>query len=98
MFSHYFLDYLQSEMPHRIKAGYHAIFVAGNVLMLISVIAIAFSILVSYVMPEYFSLSTQVFGHLAMMIFAAGLKIGYVMHLLGENGQAGSPHIAASGI
>lgn len=98
MFSHYFLDYLQSEISHRIKAGYHTVFVAGNLLMLISVMAIVFSIIVSYVMPEYFSLSTQVFGHITMMVFAAGLKIGYVMRLIGENGQAGSPHIAASGI
>jgi len=103
MYSHFCFDYLLSDQQlsnpvKRISNRYQALYLAGNLLMMLSVAAMLISTLVAYLIPEYFGLGTQVSAHIAMMLCATGLKVGYVMHLLGENGQAGQPYSAASGV
>ena len=103
MYSHFCFAYLLSDqaLSDPIKSRqnkYHSLYLAGNILMMISAAAMCISTLVAYLIPEYFALGTQVSAHIATMLCATGLKVGYVMHLLGENGQIGHPHSAASGV
>lgn len=103
MYSHFCFEYLLSDQPlsnqfKRINNRYQALYLTGNLLMALSVAAMLISTLVAYLIPEHFGLGTQVSAHIAMMLCATGLKVGYVMHLLGENGLAGQPHSAASGL
>ncbi|RJG42112.1 hypothetical protein [Motilimonas pumila] len=60
--------------------------VAGNVLMLISLFAILGCLYVSYLQPEQFSLVQQISSHIAMILLATFIKVGYVMRGIAMNG------------
>ncbi|TDF36350.1 hypothetical protein EYS14_16595 [Alteromonadaceae bacterium M269] len=76
------------ELPGDIQA-YQKCLVAANWTLIASVVLLTFSIAISFVFPTYFSLGTQMAAHVATIVLAGVLKVGYVlrcvaMHGLGE--------------
>lgn len=60
--------------------------ILGNSMMLIAFIIIALSITVTFVFDNYFSMSAQIFAHIATIIFAGALKLGYVLRCVALHG------------
>jgi len=58
----------------------------GNYLMLVSFIIVLSSILVTFTYDAHFNISTQVAAHIATIIFAGLLKIGYVLRCVALHG------------
>lgn len=76
----------QTLTAYELKENFKSVFFAGNSLMLASLIIVLTTIFIGYLQPEQFSINTQIVSHIALVVFAAFLKIGYVMRLIGQNG------------
>lgn len=68
------------------KAVYQDVLMLGNYTMLLSAAVILLAIFVGYICDQYFSMPIQIVGHVALILFATLLKIGYVMRLIGRKG------------
>lgn len=66
--------------------GSHKCLVLGNWLLLLSCVVVLNSIAISFVFEDSFSITTQVFAHMATIVFAGVLKIGYVLRCIGLKG------------
>ena len=90
MFGHHFklmpVMSQQTLTTYELKENFKSVFFVGNSLMLASLIIMFATILIGYLQPEEFSIATQIVSHIALVVFAAFLKIGYVMRLIGQNG------------
>jgi uncharacterized membrane protein YqjE len=53
--------------------------ILGNSMMLISIIIISLSITITFIFDDHFGMPVQISGHIATIIFAGVLKLGYVM-------------------
>tara|TARA_R110000737_G_scaffold351227_2_gene392795 strand:- start:787 stop:1059 length:273 start_codon:yes stop_codon:yes gene_type:complete len=60
--------------------------ILGNSMMLISFIIISLSITVTFVFDNHFAISAQIFAHIATIIFAGALKLGYVLRCVALHG------------
>jgi hypothetical protein len=58
----------------------------GNYLMIISLLIVASSIVVTFAYDDYFTITAQVSAHIATIIFAGLLKIGYVLRCVALHG------------
>jgi hypothetical protein len=58
----------------------------GNYLMLASLLVVLFSIAITFIFDESFTISIQVFAHIATIIFAGLLKLGYVLRCVALHG------------
>ncbi len=58
---------------------------AGNSLLTCSVVMLLATIFTAYVIPDQVTLQVQVISHIGMLIFATGLKFGYVLRLTGQH-------------
>ncbi len=58
---------------------------AGNSLLTCSVIMLLATIFIAYVIPEQVTLKVQIISHISMLIFATGLKFGYILRLTGQH-------------
>lgn len=76
----------QKLTAYELEENFKSILLAGNSLMLASLIIILATTFIGYLQPDQFSMRTQIISHIAMVVFAAFLKIGYVMRLIGQNG------------
>jgi hypothetical protein len=76
----------QTLTAYELKENFKSVFFAGNSLMLTSLLIVLATIFIGYLQPEQFSINTQIVSHIALVVFAAFLKIGYVMRLIGQNG------------
>lgn len=56
----------------------------GAVLMTLSVLILATSLLVSFPFASHFSITTQVVAHIVTIIIAGVLKVGYVAYIVGK--------------
>lgn len=90
MFGHHFklmpVMSQQTLTTYELKENFKSVFFVGNSLMLASLIIMFATIFIGYLQPEEFSIATQIVSHIALVVFAAFLKIGYVMRLIGQNG------------
>lgn len=90
MFGHHFkllpIMSQQRLTRYELEENFKSVLFAGNSLMLASVIIVLATIFVGYLKPEDFSIATQVVSHIALVVFAAFLKVGYVMRLIGQSG------------
>ncbi|QFU21432.1 hypothetical protein FS418_05810 [Shewanella sp. YLB-09] len=59
---------------------------SGNAAMSVAVVGMLLSIYVGYTHAEQFSLWAQVASHIALILCATAIKIGYVMRCIGLNG------------
>lgn len=57
----------------------------GNRLMVLSLIVVVSSLLITYGFDQHFAMATQITAHVATIIFAAFIKIGYVMRCIALN-------------
>ena len=60
--------------------------VIGNYLMLTSFFIVVSSIFITFAFDENFTISAQVAAHIATIIFAGLLKIGYVLRCVALHG------------
>ncbi|MGB0938621.1 MAG: hypothetical protein ACPGTQ_14265 [Colwellia sp.] len=58
----------------------------GNSLIAVSLFVMAICILVSFIFDQHFSLTSQVAAHVGTIVFAAFVKIGYVVRCIGAHG------------
>ncbi len=58
----------------------------GNVLMLISFIVCAISILATFKYDNLISIQVQIIAHICTIIFAGLFKLGYVIRCVGQHG------------
>lgn len=84
MWSQFSLTSPLAQVQH--SQQYQRCLVVGNLLMLFSMLAIVFCLYVSYLQPEHFTLVQQISSHIAMILLATLVKIGYVMRGIAMNG------------
>lgn len=60
--------------------------ILGNTMMLVSFIIISLSISVTFFFDSHFAMSIQIFAHIATIIFAGALKLGYVLRCVALHG------------
>ncbi|MBN3561008.1 hypothetical protein [Aliamphritea spongicola] len=58
---------------------------AGNSLLFCSVFMLLATIFIAYIIPEKVTLQIQILSHIGMLIFATGLKFGYILRLTGQH-------------
>jgi hypothetical protein len=79
-------DILSNELPYKVcKANYERYIKLGNYLIIISLTVMTFSIVISYMLTEYFSLAIQITAHISTIITAGIAKIGYVIRCVGAH-------------
>jgi len=59
--------------------GFQKCLVIGNYLMLMSFIIVVSCVFVTFAYDQHFAISVQISAHIATIIFAGLLKIGYVL-------------------
>jgi hypothetical protein len=73
-------------LERQYKRNFSRVLLSGNGAMSIAMIGIIICIVIGYTHDEYFSLWTQVASHVALILFATAVKIGYVMRCIGLHG------------
>ena len=58
----------------------------GNFLIASGLFVMTICILVSFIFDQNFSLTSQVIAHIGTIIFAAVVKVGYVVRCIGAHG------------
>jgi len=58
----------------------------GNIMMIISLLVCAISILTTFKYDNLFSIQVQIFAHISTIIFAGLFKLGYVIRCVGQHG------------
>mgnify|MGYP007022651541 CR=1 FL=1 len=66
--------------------SYQKCLILGNYLMIISTIVVTSSVFITFAFDEQFSISVQIFAHIATIVFAGLLKIGYVLRCVALHG------------
>ena len=66
--------------------GFQKCLVIGNYLMMASLIIVATSLFITFGYDEHFTISAQVSAHIATIVFAGLLKIGYVLRCVALHG------------
>ena len=61
----------------------------GNWSMVLSLIVVCTCLLITYGFEQDFTIKSQIVGHISTIIFAALLKIGYVIRCIGVHGLGG---------
>lgn len=66
--------------------NYQRCLILGNYLMLISFFVVLSSVFITFGFDELFAISIQISAHIATIVFAALLKIGYVLRCVALHG------------
>ena len=66
--------------------NYQKCLILGNYLIIFSFFVVTSSIFVNFAFDELFVISIQIAAHIATIIFAALLKIGYVLRCIALHG------------
>lgn len=66
--------------------GFQKCLVVGNYLMLFSLFIVSTSIFITFLYDQHFTISVQVSAHIATIVFAGLLKIGYVLRCIALHG------------
>jgi len=84
MYSQFFIA---RQLPNIDNAlGFQKCLVIGNYLMLLSLLVVFSSICITFAFDQHFTLSAQVSAHIATIVFAGLLKIGYVLRCVALHG------------
>jgi len=83
--------YAQFSIANQLPEVKHALsfqkcLILGNYMMLISFIIISLSITVTFVFDSYVAMSWQILAHIATIVFAGALKLGYVLRCVALHG------------
>lgn len=66
--------------------NYQKCLLIGNYLMILSFLIVSLAVTVTFAFDESFSITTQISAHIATIIFAGLLKIGYVLRCVALHG------------
>ena len=66
--------------------NYQKCLILGNYLMIFSFLVVTSSIAINFAFDELFAMSVQISAHIATIIFAGLLKIGYVLRCIALHG------------
>jgi len=66
--------------------NYQKCLLVANYLMLASFIIVSTCITITFVFDEYFAINAQISAHIATIIFAGLLKLGYVLRCVALHG------------
>lgn len=66
--------------------SYQKCLILGNYLMLISFFVVLSSVFITFGLDELFAISIQISAHIATIVFAGLLKIGYVLRCVALHG------------
>jgi len=84
MYSQFFIA---RQLPNTENAlGFQKCLVIGNYLMMVSMLIVASCVFITFAYDQHFTISVQVFAHIATIIFAGLLKIGYVLRCVALHG------------
>lgn len=84
MYSQFFIA---TQLPKIENAlAFQKCLVIGNYLMLLSFCIVVVSIFIAFALDEHFTILAQVSAHIATIIFAGLLKIGYVLRCIALHG------------
>lgn len=83
--------YTQFSIASQLPAVKHALsfqkcLILGNSMMLIAVIIISLGITITFVFDHHFAMFIQIVAHIATIIFAGVLKLGYVLRCVALHG------------
>ncbi|OUR62775.1 hypothetical protein A9Q74_03635 [Colwellia sp. 39_35_sub15_T18] len=84
MYSQFIIANQLPAIPNALN--YQKCLILGNYLMLISFLVVSSSIFITFVFDELFAMSVQIFAHIATIVFAGLLKIGYVLRCVALHG------------
>jgi len=78
---------IHSQLPLIPNAlGFQKCLIIGNYLMIFAFIVVTSSICITFGFDEQFPISVQISAHIATIIFAGLLKIGYVLRCVALHG------------
>ena len=84
MYSHFLIA---NQLPAIENAlNYQKCLILGNWLMVIALMVVTACISINFIFETKFSISTQISAHIFTIIFAALLKIGYVLRCIALHG------------
>jgi hypothetical protein len=66
--------------------SYQKCLIFGNYLMIFSTLIVTSSVLITFAFDEIFSIAIQISAHIATIVFAGLLKIGYVLRCIALHG------------
>jgi len=66
--------------------NYQKCLLLGNYLMLMSLTVVGACIAITFAFDDHFAISAQISAHIATIIFAGALKIGYVLRCIALHG------------
>ncbi len=84
MYSQFSIAHQLPNIEHAL--GFQKCLVIGNYLMLLSLSIVITSVFITFGYDEYFTISAQVSAHIATIVFAGLLKIGYVLRCVALHG------------
>ncbi|WP_019026508.1 hypothetical protein [Colwellia piezophila] len=84
MYSQFFIASQLPNIDHAL--GLQKCLVIGNYLMLTSFLVVASCIFITFAYDQYFTIPAQISAHIATIVFAALLKIGYVLRCIALHG------------
>jgi len=84
MYSQFSIANQLPEVKHALN--FQKCLLLGNFMMLVSFIIISLSITVTFVFDNHFAMWVQILAHIATIIFAGALKIGYVLRCVALHG------------
>jgi len=84
MYSQFFIA---RQLPNIENAlGFQKCLLIGNYLMLLSLLIVSSCVFITFAYDQHFTISVQVSAHIATIIFAGFLKIGYVLRCVALHG------------
>jgi len=84
MYSQFFIARQLPDIDNAL--GFQKCLVVGNYLMLISLLIVISCIFITFTVDQHFTISAQISAHIATIIFAGLLKIGYVLRCVALHG------------
>jgi hypothetical protein len=84
MYSHFTIANSLPSIPNALN--FQKCLIIGNYLMILSIFVVTSSVLINFIFDESFVIPVQIAAHIATIIFAALLKIGYVLRCIGLHG------------
>jgi len=80
------LQMSKSQVFNDSQLNFQKCILIGNWLMIISLFIVTASVLIAFPFEQYFTIGSQIVAHISTIIFAAIIKIGYVVRCVGVHG------------
>ncbi|GAW95719.1 MULTISPECIES: hypothetical protein [Colwellia] len=84
MYSHFTIARQLPDVENAL--GWQKCLVIGNYLMLMSFLIVAASVTITFFYDQHFTIAAQISAHIATIVFAAFVKIGYVLRCIALHG------------